>query len=120
MDGTERLCIALYGECKPRNYLGGSEAKCLHDAADKIASLQQEVEMLKEENCRIDEQLSKCIGWVEEKNSNIQSFQTRLEQRERMIEQLFDCGKCRDCNQFENECIMCNYYHEPTPPEGKE
>lgn len=36
-DGTERLCQALYGrKATPRDYLGGSNAKMLHDAADRI------------------------------------------------------------------------------------
>ena len=40
-DGTERLCQALYGrKAKPADYLGGSDAKMLHDAADLIAELQ--------------------------------------------------------------------------------
>jgi hypothetical protein len=39
MDGTDRLCRALYGAAKPADYLGGSDAKMLHDAADRIAEL---------------------------------------------------------------------------------
>lgn len=39
-DGTERLCQALYGrKATPRDYLGGSDAKMLHDAADRILLL---------------------------------------------------------------------------------
>lgn len=39
-DGTERLCHALYGRpARPRDYLGGSDARMLHDAADLIARL---------------------------------------------------------------------------------
>jgi len=37
LDGTGRLCLALYGrQARPRDYLGGSEARMLHDAADKL------------------------------------------------------------------------------------
>lgn len=37
-DGTERLCQALYGRsAKPADYLGGSNAKMLHDAADRLS-----------------------------------------------------------------------------------
>lgn len=36
-DGTERLCQALYGrKATPRDYLGGSDARMLHDAADRL------------------------------------------------------------------------------------
>lgn len=38
-DGTDRLCRALYGrEARPEDYMGGSNAKMLHDAADAIAT----------------------------------------------------------------------------------
>jgi len=41
-DGTARLCQALYGRpAQPRDYLGGSDARMLHEAADKIAALQE-------------------------------------------------------------------------------
>ena len=36
-DGTERLCRAVYGRsATARDYLGGSEARMLHDAADRL------------------------------------------------------------------------------------
>lgn len=39
-DGTERLCRALYGrEPQPRDYVGGSNAPMMHDAADRVARL---------------------------------------------------------------------------------
>jgi hypothetical protein len=40
MDGTARLCRALYGRKeRPADYLMGSDARMLHDAADTIARL---------------------------------------------------------------------------------
>jgi hypothetical protein len=45
-DGTERLCLALYGAVKPRHYLGGSQARMLHDAADAIVTLRAVVDAL--------------------------------------------------------------------------
>ena len=37
-DGTERLCLAVYGRpAQPRDFLGGSNAHMLHDAADALA-----------------------------------------------------------------------------------
>lgn len=37
MDGTERLCRSLYGrKATARDYLGGSDARMLHDAADRL------------------------------------------------------------------------------------
>ncbi|NIO74642.1 MAG: hypothetical protein GTN69_01845 [Armatimonadetes bacterium] len=40
-NGTDRLCRALYGrEARPRDYLGGSSAWMLHDAATRIERLQ--------------------------------------------------------------------------------
>lgn len=41
-DGTGRLCMALYGECKPEHYLGGSNARMLHDAAERLAEVERE------------------------------------------------------------------------------
>lgn len=39
-DGTDKLCRAVYGrEATPRDYLGGSEARMLHDAAALIMEL---------------------------------------------------------------------------------
>ncbi len=35
-DGTARLCLALYGKEIPSAYLGGSNARMLHDAANVI------------------------------------------------------------------------------------
>jgi vacuolar-type H+-ATPase subunit E/Vma4 len=41
-DGTDKLCLALYGRlAKAADYLGGSNAKMLHDAADRIEALKQ-------------------------------------------------------------------------------
>lgn len=38
-DGTEALCIALYGrKAEPGDYLGGANAKMLHDAAARLSS----------------------------------------------------------------------------------
>lgn len=46
-DGTAKLCRAIYGrEAKAKDYLGGSEAKMLHDAADRIATLTAERDAL--------------------------------------------------------------------------
>jgi hypothetical protein len=40
-DGTERLCRALYGrKAKASDYLGGSQARMLHDAADRIEAVE--------------------------------------------------------------------------------
>ncbi len=41
-DGTDRLCRALYGrDAEVRDWLGGSEARMLHDAADRLAERAQ-------------------------------------------------------------------------------
>ena len=40
-DGTDRLCMAVYGRpAEPRDYIGGANAQMLYDAADMIESLQ--------------------------------------------------------------------------------
>jgi len=42
MDGTETLCKELYGRPEQaRDYIGGSEAQMLYDAAAKIAELKE-------------------------------------------------------------------------------
>ena len=38
-DGTDALCLVLYGETRPEYFLGGSGARMLTDAADEIARL---------------------------------------------------------------------------------
>jgi hypothetical protein len=39
-DGTDRLCMAVYGRpAKPRDYIGGANAQMLCDAADMINAL---------------------------------------------------------------------------------
>jgi len=49
IDGTERLCIALYGvEEDISKIIGGSNAPMLHDAANKIAALEAELAAGKE------------------------------------------------------------------------
>ena len=41
-DGTDKLCQALYGRApEPQDYLGGGEAKMLHDAANEIEQLRK-------------------------------------------------------------------------------
>lgn len=40
-DGTNTLCQALYGrDAEPADYLGGADAKMLHDAASRIRDLE--------------------------------------------------------------------------------
>lgn len=42
MGGTDRLCMALYNRLpKAMDYMGGSEAKMLHDAADYIEDIKR-------------------------------------------------------------------------------
>lgn len=38
-NGTERLCLVLYGTVRAKYYLGGANARMLHDAAAKIERL---------------------------------------------------------------------------------
>lgn len=39
-DGTDRLCAAVYGRpAQVRDYLGGSQARMLHDGADRIEEM---------------------------------------------------------------------------------
>ena len=40
-DGTERLCTALYGQTEAKYYVGGSDARMLHDATDEINRLRR-------------------------------------------------------------------------------
>lgn len=40
MDGLDRLAILLYGrKAKPQDFIGGSDARILSDAADRITAL---------------------------------------------------------------------------------
>lgn len=52
-DGTDKLCRALYArEATPADYLGGSEAKMLHDAAAVITRLREEVKLARKDHRR--------------------------------------------------------------------
>lgn len=65
-DGTDRLCRAIYGrEPRPADYIGGADAKMLHDAATKIDALERRVEVLRAERdalLAVKEAASKLYG----------------------------------------------------------
>lgn len=88
MDGTERLLAALYKHEPTRalvnKYLGGSDAQMLHDAADRIAELEQENAMRKAECERV---------WALEKADNLEQLTVDLEAAEQRIAEL---GRERD------------------------
>lgn len=45
LDGTNTLCLAVYGrKAKPKDYIGGSEANMLYDAAKLIHKLKRDDE----------------------------------------------------------------------------
>ena len=68
LDGTDRLCRALYGrKATARDYLGGSDAKMLHDAADRLAptaSLPDQVQVAIAELENLREQINYGHGDV--------------------------------------------------------
>lgn len=43
-DGTEKLCMRLYGKVKAAYYVGGSDAQMLHDAVKRIAELEAKLD----------------------------------------------------------------------------
>lgn len=43
-DGTERLCKALYGKERVEYYIGGSEARMLHDSARVVSACRKLVD----------------------------------------------------------------------------
>lgn len=66
-DGAERLCRALYGrEPKAREYLGGSEAKMLHDAADRLEAMKAENTHLKSRLAAARNLLSMAVPHVDD------------------------------------------------------
>jgi len=63
VDGIDRLCWAVYKRAaKPSDYLGGSEAKMLHDAAKKIGELKEEWELLRTWISRRVQEISEFKG----------------------------------------------------------
>lgn len=59
-DGTRRLCNAVYGrDERARDYLGGADARMLHDAATEIERLRSIVDRLKREAAHIGD----AIEW---------------------------------------------------------
>jgi len=66
-DGTAKLCRILYNRKeRPKDYLGGSDAKMLHDAADKILFLQSLFNLLpleeREDLIQIKMNIDKKVG----------------------------------------------------------
>lgn len=80
-DGTDKLCEVLYGEVKAQYYIGGSDAKMLHDGANEIQRLRMENTTL-----------------VYEINVALESH---IEEMEVHIESLI--GKMSDLRQFTND-----------------
>lgn len=59
LDGTERLGRAIYGRApRVEEYLGGSEAKMLHDAANRVELLQGELAAARAEIQRLRAELA--------------------------------------------------------------
>ena len=47
-DGTDKLCKVLYGDgYTSKHYVGGSQARMLHDGAERINAQAKEIELLK-------------------------------------------------------------------------
>lgn len=64
LDGTARLCRALYGRKeRAADYLGGSDARMLHDAADRLASPAPDAG-LAEVLLRAVEPFARATGWI--------------------------------------------------------
>lgn len=65
-DGTDLLCKALYGRPgKVADWLGGSEAKMLHDAAKEVERLRAENERLREQS--EESALARLRAWVQQR-----------------------------------------------------
>ncbi len=61
-DGTDALCLALYGrKAGPKDWLGGSQAKMLHDAAARIDRLQTRITEQQATIERLREGLEKIV-----------------------------------------------------------
>lgn len=91
MDGTDRLCHALYGRPAACNdYLGGSEAKMLHDAADALAA----------ERARTAD-LERRLREAEAESATLRG----------LVETL---GKCRRCGGMGTVVIPCSFCGDST------
>ena len=66
-DGTDRLCQVVYGRSpKAEDYLGGSNAKMLHDAADKIEELKKQIEELKDKIYDLEDKIYDLEFFIDE------------------------------------------------------
>jgi hypothetical protein len=62
-DGTELLCRAVYGrKAKTQDYLGGSEARMLHDAANMIKRARDFMGDLYEDGCEYGDNCPRFVA----------------------------------------------------------
>lgn len=102
-DGTERLCRAVYGrKAAARDYLGGSDAKMLHDAADRIAEL-KEIGLLaharaaeRDQECfRLEDELKGALELINAQNANAATLREMFGQaKERALNAEFAIAAC--------------------------
>lgn len=89
-DGTGRLCRALYGrKATARDYVGGSEAKMLHDAADRIAQLKGNGVLAharaaeRDQECfRLEDELKGALELINAQNANAVTLRDMFGQAE--------------------------------------
>lgn len=75
MDGTEKLCIALYGLEKVGKYIGGSDAPMLHDAAAEIDKLRLQVDALQTEKRAFELHLAGLSKMYEESQVKLRKLE---------------------------------------------
>lgn len=64
-DGTTRLCLALYGEERASAWIGGSNARMLHDAADQLLATRRALKMAQARAMRNRDWYACCLSWRE-------------------------------------------------------
>jgi len=102
-DGTERLCQALYGrKATARDYVGGSDAKMLHDAADRIAELKANGVLAharaaeRDQECfRLEDELKGALELINAQNANAATLREMFGQaKERALTAEFAIAAC--------------------------
>lgn len=113
MDGTEKLCNILYGVNMgaPKHYLGGSNALMLHDAADKIAELQAQLDEANEVIVCLKTDMPMADRLLNQRTT-INNMQAQLEKYEIALNKLARLGNGDHCGTSDGNRIAQQALHE--------
>jgi hypothetical protein len=88
-DGTDRLCEVVYQRlAEPHDYLGGSQARMLHDAATEIQRLREELKCEQAIKSALSENVDKLIVERQRLRGQLTDLKRRVRIMERLINEV--------------------------------